>query len=288
MYNPFFSHALSLVISVGGNLSLSWLFLRSLFFPYEHVEFIENTSVLIFIIEFMSICAGGFAMGLANQEKPPAERDPRIIMHTSVDGGGAMGPLKTKFLLLFVFSLTVFGVGLATGNLILPVIFFVGLIAKFFGQRASGGQGPERIAISIILLIFLLVLTSVPSFLWGYIFPFPPDIKPSGSGTFVDYPQGLILWGILYYLCLAVVDVAFYARLEKNFVWRPFYYISVLFLKIMTFVIKLHPQSNKLGGTVKFFQRAEAGGFDEFLKSVSAAQKVSSEQPNNTTQKLLK
>lgn len=214
MYNPFFSHALSLVISVGGNLSLSWFFLAALLSPLEHADFIKNTSILIFLIEFLSIHSSGFAMGMANQEKKPEERDPRIRMYTNVKGIGVgeMSPLKTKLLLLVVYGVLVLGFSLAVRNWILPLIFFAGFIAKFFGQRASNSSGPERFAISTILLIFLTILTTLFSSFWGILFPFPSEVRPFGSGTWVDYPQDLMLWGVLYYFSLAVIDVAFYFK----------------------------------------------------------------------------
>lgn len=269
MYNPFFSHALWLIISVGGNLSLSWFFLAALLSPLEHAEFIKNTSILIFLIEFLSIHSSGFAMGFSNQEKKPEERDPRIKFYAVGKGVGEMSPFKTKLLLIGIYSAMVIGFGFSVGNWTLPFIFFISLIAKFFGQRASDSSGPERFGISVILLIFLTILTTLFSSFWGILFPFPSEVRPFGSGTWVDYPQDVVLWGVLYYFSLAVIDVAFYFKREKNIVWKPFYYISVFFLKIITFFLKRHPDSKKLGGTINFMQKAETGGFDEFLKSVS-------------------
>lgn len=58
MYNPFFSKILSLLISVSGNALLMWFFLQALFSPIEHAEFIFNTGVLLFLVEFLSIHSG--------------------------------------------------------------------------------------------------------------------------------------------------------------------------------------------------------------------------------------
>lgn len=280
MYNPFFSRALALVISVGGNLSLSWLFLRALLSPFEHAEFIKNTSILIFLVEFLSIHSGGMAMGLANQEKKPEERDPRIKFYAGVKAGSLvsnMNPLQTKLLLFAVYSASVLGVGLAMGNWVLPFIFFIGLIAKFFGQKSSDGTSPERFAISVILLIFLTAITTFLSPLWGIFFPFPAGVAPPGSG---DYPQGLILWGVFYYFFLAVVDAAFYFKLENTIVRRPLYYILIFLLKIITFFLKRHPQAKKFGRIIDYMERAKNAGFEGFLKNVSAAPKIT--EPVNT------
>lgn len=282
------SPVLSLIISVGGNLSLAFLFARALLFPLEHLEFVLNTGMLLFLIEFLSIHSSGMAMGIANQEKEPKERDPRIIFSSSVKGFGTQGfrtpgPRQTKIILIAVYAAFTVAFGFALKNAVLPLVFFVGLIAKFFGQRLSGVSGDEhpgrveRFGISVVLLIFLAFFVTIFSPFLAMLFPFPSEVRPSGSGSWVDFPQSPIVWGALYYFSLAVIDAAFYLKRENTFVWKPFYYASTILLGIMSFLTsffaKKHPDSKESANMAKlaeYLGRTKAGGFEEFLKSVSS------------------
>lgn len=286
------SPVLSLIISVGGNLSLAFLFARALLFPLEHLEFVLNTGMLLFLIEFLGIHSSGMAMGIANQEKEPKERDPRIIFSSSVKGFGAqgsraLGPSQTKIVLIAVYAIFTVAFGLVLKNAVLPLVFFVGLIAKFFGQRLSGAEHPgrvERFGISVVLLIFLAFFVTIFSPFLAMLFPFPSEVRPSGSGSWVDFPQSPIVWGALYYFSLAVIDAAFYLKRENTLVWKPFYYASTILLGIMSFLTsffaKKHPDSKESANMAKLAERlgrTKAGGFEEFLKSVS-----SQKSPPNT------
>lgn len=246
------------VISVAGNLSLAWLFLSAILSPSSHREFIENTGALIFLIEFFSIFSSAFAMGIANQEKPVAERDPRIIMHGSFKGFGGSRPMtlgQMKWLIIAVCAVAVGGVGLAVGNWVLPIIFFVGLISKFFASRAT--ENPARFALSIMALIMLVAVAVVISL---------------PLGLFVSLPEDgdILVWGVLYYFALAFMDSAFFFRKEISLVWKPFYYCLLGLMKVMVFLIRRHPQAKRFSGAMQHaFESAESGGFEAFLKSVS-------------------
>lgn len=252
-------HALfPFLISVAGNLSLAWLFLSALLWPASHREFIQNTGALLFLIEFFSIFSSAFAMGIANQAKPLAERDPRIIMHGSSSGFGGSRPMtlgQMKWLIIVVCMLAVGGVGLAVKNWVLPLIFFVGLISKFFASRAT--ENPARFALSIMALIILVVVAVVISL---------------PLGLFVSLPEDgdILVWGVLYYFALAFMDGAFFFHKEISLVWKPFYYCLLGLMKIMAFLIRRHPQAKKFSGAMQHaFDSAESGGFEAFLKSVS-------------------
>lgn len=253
------AHALiPFIISVAGNLSLAWLFLSALLWPSLHSEFIQNTSALIFIIEFFGIVSSAFAMGIANQAKPIAERDPRIIMHGSFGGFGGGRPMtlgQMKWVIIGMCVVAVGGVGLATKNWALPLIFFVGLISKFFASRAT--ENPARFALSIMALIILAMVGAVVA-------------VPLGLFVSLSDDGDMLVWGVLYYFVLAFIDSAFFLHKEVSLVWKPFYYCMLGLWQVFIFLMKRSPQSAKFSGVMQHaFKSAESGGFDVFLKSVS-------------------
>lgn len=249
------------VISVAGNLSLAWLFLSAILSPSLHREFIMNTGALIFLIEFFSIFSNAFATGVANQVKPPEERDPRIIMYGSWQGFGKSRPMtlgQMKWLIIALCMLAVGGVGLATKNWVLPLIFFVGLISKFFASRAV--ENPGRLALSIVALIALVALAAFVSVPLGFFAALPED-------------GDILVWGVLYYSALAFIDSAFFFRKEVLLVWKPFYYCMLFAAKAFIFLMRRSPQSEKFSGvTQRAFASAESGGFEAFLKSIAPRQ----------------
>lgn len=246
------------IISVAGNLSLAWLFLSALVWPSLHREFIQNTSALIFIIEFFGIFSSAFAMGIANQAKPLAERDPRIIMHGSFGGFGGSRPMtlgQMKWVIIALCAVVVGSMGLIMQNWLLPLIFFVGLISKFFAARAT--ENPARFALSIVALIILVMVAVVISLPLGFFVSLPDD-------------GDILVWGVLYYSFLAFADSAFFFRKEVSLVWKPFYYCLLGVWQVFVFLMKRSPQSAKFSGVMQHaFESAESGGFEAFLKSVS-------------------
>lgn len=250
--------AIPFIISVAGNLSLAWLFLSAILWPSIHREFIQNTGALFFLIEFFGIVSSAFALGIANQAKPPEERDPRIIMYGSFSGPGGGRPMtlhQMRWLIIAVCMIAVGGVGLSMQNWILPLIFFVSLISKFFASRAT--ENPARFALSIMALIMILVVAVVISIPLGFFASFGDD-------------GDILVWGVLYYAVLAFIDSAFFFKKEVAFVWKPFYYSLLGFWKVFVFLVRMHPRSSQFPGAMRHaFESAESGGFEAFLKSVA-------------------
>lgn len=252
------SGIISWVIAVAGNLSLVWLFLSALMWPSLHGEFIQNTGALIFLIEFFSIFSSGFAMGIANEGKPSKERNPMIIMRGSFsgfNGSRPMTPGQMKWFVIAICVVAVGGVGLATKNWVLPLIFFVGLISKFFASRTV--ENPARFALSVMALIILAMVGVVVAIPFGFF------ISLSDDG-------GILVWGVLYYFALAFMDSAFFFHKEISLVWKPFYYCTLGLWRVFVFLMKRSPQKARFSGAMQHaFESAESGGFEKFLKTIS-------------------
>lgn len=246
------------IISVAGNLSLAWLFLSALLWPSLHREFIQNTSALIFLIEFFGIISSAFATGIVNQVMPLAERDPRIIMYGSFEGPGGDRPITSiqmKWFIIAMCVVAVGGVGLSMKNWVLPLIFFVSLITKFFASRSV--ENPARLALSIMALIILAVVAIVIAIPLSFFISLQDD-------------GDMLVWGVLYYFALAFIDSAFFLHREVSLVWKPFYYCMLWVWKAFAFLMKRSPQGAKFSGVMHHaFKSAESGGFEAFLKSVA-------------------
>ena len=105
--------AYELIAAVAGNILLAGIFLRALLNPIAHVNFIVQTGIWIFLVEFLSIfVSGGMRTGFRL-------RFVDFFM-------GAIG-----FFTISVFAL-VFG-WLFLGNIYLPLIFLGSTLAKIFG-----------------------------------------------------------------------------------------------------------------------------------------------------------
>lgn len=214
MYNLFFSNIISIVISVAGNLSLAWIFLRALIYPFEHAEFIFNTGLLFFLVEFLSVHSSGMFINMPHgRDDATAEKwlsgwsDPRI--------GKWLGVRGTKIFILSIYTLLVGIFAAVFKNWFIPGYFFISLTSKIFGRRAI----PHKWIIFAQIFIFLgsLVLIGMLSEQIVHFFPLPPEIfvhkPPAASGTFVDNPQTLLVWGVFYFSLLILLEIAL-------FVWK--------------------------------------------------------------------
>lgn len=175
-------------MSVAANLSLAAVFGRALLSPEDQVDFIFRTGVLVFLIEFLSVHSGFLLIGLTGDAKS----------------------LAIKIPLLAVYAIFVFGFGAVSKNMYLPLIFFLGLIAKFFAQKATHNPILPILSVPLLILSVIVVVFALPERLEA-LFPFPEAVmaqKPAGSsGDFVDRPQTLLAWGVLYYTVIAIMSV---------------------------------------------------------------------------------
>lgn len=207
--------AASLVLSVAGNLFLGIMFLNALINPSQNTAFIFKTGMLIFLIEFLSIHSSGMAAGLRSK----GVHQGTFAYKTSVFGS-TFARKNPKIMLIAAYFIFVVAFALIFRNWFVPLFFFVSLVAKFYGNKAT----QDKLNIGIMILLFIgTVFVVLPfSALFQAFFPIPQEILgqklPGSSGLFVDVPQTLLAWGILYFFLAIVVEVVlFWKRAIKNY-----------------------------------------------------------------------
>ncbi len=165
------------------NVGMIFVFARALLFPEVSAEWIFRGAFLIFIFEFLAVftTAGVLKMKAASG-----------VSVTSIKNTTLSLVVPCGFAVLF---------GYITGNLFAAGYFIVSTVVKLFDQKRNGKEADFVVAIVGILATLTIVVFTVP--FWAALFPFSEQIlsqKIEGtSGVFVDTPQTLLVWGVLYF-----------------------------------------------------------------------------------------
>lgn len=178
----------ALIVSVIGCLFLSGLFLRAILSPAEHADFILKTGILIFVIEFLT-------------------------MHSSVMLGKrdeieqkGWKAFFGKMFFIILYSLFAIGTGYGTQNWILPLVFFISLVAKVFGKKAT----KDMTWFPVILLMAAQMLAIFPGQLLQTYAPLETELYDAimaRSSGMENIPLFFIIWGVIYYFLFAVVEI---------------------------------------------------------------------------------
>lgn len=191
-----FEKLFSLLFAIAGNLFLAGIFFSALLFPESHAEFIFRTGLMIFVVEFMSIHSSG--MFASNK-----------IEITIGSRTYLSGHWFWKFFMILIYSLFVGVFGFLTSNYFLPLMYVVSLASKVFVKRAA--VRPLPVFVSVPLLLFSVAFVGITADWWTSLFPFPQEVlsqkRPGSSGLFIDQPQTLLVWGIVYYFLLAGIEL---------------------------------------------------------------------------------
>jgi hypothetical protein len=171
-----------------GPLTLVFLYTQALVFPEEHAGFIFRVGMAVYIIEFLSIHSSGMLLGV--REVKQKKKVNRFFL---------LG-LYAVFTIGFMFKLESWFIGL---------YFLLSLCAKVFMSRSVKDDiNKSQIAFSAINLIGCTFIVVFLASLLKKAFPIPESVisqRAEGtSGLFVDTPQTLLVWGILYF-CVTVV-----------------------------------------------------------------------------------
>ena len=197
------------ILSVGGNFALAGLFLYALLDPISNVNFIVQVGIWLFIAEFLSIFVSGGA----------GRRGGRFRFGDIVSN-------SIGFIVIALFAF-VFGF-LFLGSIFLPLIFMGSVLVKLFGKKTATDLPPSTMyAIPLLLGSSLIVFLIGPEF-WVHFFPFPEDYNqyvPSDwaarqasdeiSGEFVDRPQTMLAWGIIYFGIAATINLLYFLKMRK-------------------------------------------------------------------------
>ena len=195
-------------------MMLAGLFLRALLDPLQHADFIFRTGPWLFVVEFISFFAIDFSLRQLS----------KIRVFSAILEGGLAILFFGGFALLFGFFIL--------QDFTIPLIFFGSIIAKAFGSKAAAEDLLVRKTAYCVLLITsaLFILVLIPELLIKT-FPFPEEVfraqtsweekmgyRVSGSsgGEFVERPQTLLGWGVIYYFFAATVEIGLFLRARKN------------------------------------------------------------------------
>lgn len=195
-----------LTMAVGGNMILAGIFFQALIFPRTSIDFIFRASILIFIVEFLSIHSSGMAARTSESQLHVLGKKINISKN-----------IEKVFLIIFYIFFVV-AISITFKNWIVPSFFFVSLVTKFFGNKSRAMLTSSMLYNLIIFFIsiFLIIILSVPL---QMMFPIPSEVlmmKDSGtSGLFVDAPQTVLFWGVIYFVSLAIMEIALYKKSLK-------------------------------------------------------------------------
>ena len=196
----------SLVAAVATNLFLAGLFYNALTNPVDYKDFIYKTGIMIFMVEFMSLHSSGMFFGAAQNRQNTG----KVIMTPRV-----------KIAMLAFYSLFVIVFASFTGQWLIALYFVVSLVSKAVYSRSIDAKqrlAPVAAGIAMLLLsVFLVVFGARLIADW---FPFPPDVtsaRPSGqSGLFIDTPQTLMAWGVIYFFLITVCEIMIFRKSATN------------------------------------------------------------------------
>jgi len=188
-----------LILSVQGYFFTALLFLRVLLYPLSNIDFVYDTGLLIFFFEFLNIVSSGALIGDQKFKKTKPDR------------------FSKPFLFIFI-SLFVFVLFAIAKNKLLVIIFFLSFLSKIFGHKALPRRSVVATSVAVLLLsTFVVIITA--SILEAR-FSLPPEVKimrpANTSGLFVDIPQTLLMWGVLYYAFIGVVEVMLFLKSKRN------------------------------------------------------------------------
>jgi hypothetical protein len=173
----------SFLMSLFGPLTLVFLYAQALLRPEEHAAFIFRAGMAIYIIEFLSIHSSGM---LSADHKSKKKR------------------WFSRFALLGFYAIFTIGFMIGLDCLFIGLYFLLSLCAKLFiSQSIKDDISRSQIAFSVINLIGCTFAVILLAPLLKKVFPVPHSVisqKSEGtSGLFVNTPQTLLAWGVLYF-----------------------------------------------------------------------------------------
>lgn len=196
----------SLLFAIATNLFLVGLFYSALINPAHFKDFIYKTGIMIFMIEFMSLHSSGMFFGAAQEEGKTG----RKVMS-----------LKAKIGMFAFYNIFVIAFASMTGQWLAALYFAISLGSKAVYSRSIDAK--ERlapVAAGIVMLLLSTFLVVFGAQLLADWFPFPSEIRsarPSGqSGLFVDTPQTLMAWGVIYFTLMTFCELMIFRKSAKN------------------------------------------------------------------------
>lgn len=182
-----------------GNFMLAGYFLQALLFPTDHIEFIYSAGFGIYILEIVNLHSTGMIMGTAGIKN----RLDRVLHKISY-------PFFYALFYIMAFQVT--------KNYDVVIIAVISFASKLLFRQALPKKSSVIIISGVLLTVFSLIVMQFNGFV-KELFPFPEEVymakPPNQSGLFVEVPQVLLFWGVMYYFSLVVVQIVMYLKAEK-------------------------------------------------------------------------
>lgn len=174
---------ISFLMSLFGPLTLVFIYTQALLRPEEHAAFIFRAGMAIYIIEFLSIHSSGMLL-----DDHKVKRKKKI----------------NRFFLLGFYAIFTIGFMFKLESGFIGLYFLISLCARLFlSQSIKDDISRSQIAFSICNLIGCTFAVILLAPLLKKMFPIPHSViaqKSEGtSGLFVNTPQTLLVWGMLYF-----------------------------------------------------------------------------------------
>jgi hypothetical protein len=186
---PVLSNDISALIASLFNYSLAATFLLALLNPDMSISIVFGLGMLIFFVEFLSLHSSAMLGG----KKP---KMPFRILYSII----------YEFPILTIYIAIIAALGLIFGYWQLLLFFAASLFGKILVPMENWQKMGSQFLFFILSAIFIIAFA--PSL--ADLFPFSPDVlaqkMPGSGGLFVEYPQAVLIWGILYYGVLALLD----------------------------------------------------------------------------------
>ncbi|MHC4882703.1 MAG: hypothetical protein ACYTEN_03850 [Planctomycetota bacterium] len=177
-------------------MTLIFLYAQALVRPEEHAEFIFRVGMATYLIEFLSIHSSGMLFGGFKDKKKK---------------------WFYRFFLLGIYAIFVFAFMAALHCWFIGIYFFASLCAKIFlSKSVKDNINQSQIAFSCINLLCSTFAVIPLAPLLKKLFPISQSIisehAGGASGLFVDTPQTLLTWGILYFSLTIVFNFVMFFK----------------------------------------------------------------------------
>lgn len=184
------------LIAILSNCFIVYLFIQALLNPADNINFIYGYGIFLFVAEFLALHSSMMLSGKTNN--------------------------KTAFFMIFVYAILIISFSVALHTIYPALIFMLSLVAKVLAPTAPSKPKARKIKLDnapimhFIIFMSSVFLTPLAGLIAIIMFPFPDAVyaqRPVGSsGLFIDMPQSLLAWGIIYYSALVIWRVVLFLK----------------------------------------------------------------------------
>ena len=187
-----------MIISVALNALAVLNFILAFIFPFAYRFFIFNGAILVFFFEFLNIHSTGFMSAFDSISNQWVRLMPKFLMFG----------FYIWFIWPFLFVSVISG-----------LLFTLSLCSKVIFNLGKASIGKFYLFQFCWFLISVFIFAFLPS--WAVtVFKLPQAIfweaNPQNIGLWNRYPQYILLWGIVYYFGLILIQIYLHKNKDKT------------------------------------------------------------------------